>query len=125
MLRQGLSFLVVHGGAGISIGVIMKKLICLVLVLCAALCAMPIVASSLEITVFTPGDVNVDRVVDEKDAELLLDYLGGVQSPEAKKPDVNRDGVVNNVDAVLLLQYLAGYDVTLYEDPDDGWTDNY
>ena len=91
MLRQGLSFLVVHGGAGISIGVIMKKLICLVLVLCAALCAMPIVASSLE----------------------------------AKKPDVNRDGVVNNVDAVLLLQYLAGYDVTLYEDPDDGWTDNY
>ena len=67
----------------------------------------------------------MDNNVDDTDLQLLLDWLASNQSAEAKKPDVNRDGTVNNVDAVLLMKHLNGYEVELYKDPDEGWTDIY
>ena len=96
------------------------------LILAAFLTAfVPAVSFALEITVFKPGDVNTDNVVDAKDAELLLDYLAGVENAECKRPDINEDGTVDNIDVVLLLKHLAGYEVQLRKDPNEGWTGDY
>ncbi|MBQ7010344.1 MAG: hypothetical protein IJN63_01435 [Clostridia bacterium] len=103
----------------------MKKIVAFLLIALAFCTLIPVAVSALEITVFTPGDVNTDNVVNDKDAELLLDLLAGIESEDAKKPDVNRDGNVDNVDAVLLLKFLAGYDVELCKDPNEGWTGDY
>lgn len=103
---------------------VMKKIVSVIMLIALlVLCAVSVYA--LEITVYKGGDVNLDNNVDETDLQLLLDWLAGVQHPEAEKPDVNRDGTVNNIDAVLLMKYLKGYDVELYEDPNKGWTDVY
>lgn len=103
---------------------IMKKIISVIL-LALMLCACAASVCALEITVYKGGDVNLDDKVDETDLQLLLDWLAGVKHSDAKRPDVNRDGVVNNVDAVLLMKHLKGYEVKLYEDPNEGWTDIY
>ncbi len=103
---------------------IMKKIIS-VIMLAVLLCVCAASVYALEITVYKGGDVNMDDKVDDTDLQLLLDWLAGVKHTEAKKPDVNRDGTVNNVDAVLLMKYLNGYDVELFKDPNEGWTDVY
>ncbi len=102
----------------------MKKIITLIIT-AVLLCACAASVYALEITVYKGGDVNMDNNVDDTDLQLLLDWLAGVKHDEAKKPDVNRDGTVNNVDAVLLMKYIKGYDVELFKDPNEGWTDVY
>lgn len=102
----------------------MKKILSLIVSI-ILICACAASVYALEITVYKGGDVNLDNNVDDTDLQLLLDWLAGNQSAEAKKPDVNRDGTVNNVDAVLLMKHLSGYEVELYKDPDEGWTDIY
>lgn len=57
-----------------------------------------------------PGDVNGDGMVNETDAQRILDYESGV-SPEPLLPaaaDVSGDGIIDSNDAVLILQYLEG-----------------
>lgn len=57
----------------------------------------------------TLGDVNGDGLIDQKDAQMILDY-------EAKKlaelplaiSDVSGDGIIDSNDAVLILQYVDG-----------------
>jgi hypothetical protein len=56
------------------------------------------------------GDVNCDRLVDSRDALLILQYVTrllrafGCQAGA----DVNGDGEINVIDAALVLQYDAG-----------------
>ena len=103
----------------------MKKIVVSLLLALMVAAFVPAASYALEITVFTPGDVNTDNVVDAKDAELLLDYLAGIENAECKRPDINEDGTVNNIDTVLLLKHLAGYEVQLRKDPNEGWTGDY
>ena len=62
----------------------------------------------------TPGDINGDGKVNNRDATRLLQHLAGWDVEYAEGSlDVNNDGKVNNRDATRLLQYLAGWDVDL------------
>ena len=61
-----------------------------------------------------PGDINGDRVVNNKDAVLLFRYVAGWDiEVETAALDINGDGSVNNKDAVTLFRYVAGWDVTI------------
>lgn len=70
----------------------------------------PTVTLELLVTEGILGDVNNDGTVDEKDAQMILDY-------EAQKldkklnvliSDVSGDGKIDSNDAVLILQYVSG-----------------
>ena len=65
--------------------------------------------------VHTPGDINDDGKVNNKDLTRLAQYLAGknVTVVEACL-DVNGDGKVNNKDLTRLAQYLAGKNVEIY-----------
>ena len=67
-----------------------------------------------EPTTHTPGDINGDGSVNNKDLTRLMKYLAGegVEVIEAAL-DVNGDGTVNNKDLTRLMKYLAGADVTI------------
>lgn len=63
----------------------------------------------------TPGDINDDGKLNNKDATRLMQYLSGWNVdviPEAL--DVNGDGKLNNKDVTRLLKYLSGWDVEVY-----------
>ncbi len=64
---------------------------------------------------YTPGDINGDSVVNNKDLTRLFQFLSGydVEVTEAAL-DVNGDGNVNNKDLTRLFQYLSGYDVEIH-----------
>ena len=64
---------------------------------------------------YTPGDINGDGAVDNKDLTRLFKYLSGydVEVDEAAL-DVNGDGEISNKDVTRLFRYLSGYDVTIY-----------
>lgn len=66
------------------------------------------------IVVYTPGDVNDDGALDNKDLGLLQRHINGwdVRVNEAAC-DVNDDGAVDNKDLGLLLQFLTDWDVEL------------
>ncbi len=65
-------------------------------------------------TVLSPsgaiGDVNCDGVVDEIDAQFVLQYEAGLIAvlPCLNSGDVNGDGAVNSIDALLILQLNVG-----------------
>lgn len=63
---------------------------------------------------YTPGDVNDDGAINNRDLAVLMQYLGcwDVQINE-KAADVNRDCRINNKDYALLMQYHNGWDVEL------------
>ena len=63
---------------------------------------------------YTPGDINGDGIVNNKDLTRLMKYLAGenVTVVEAAL-DINGDGIVNNKDLTRLMKYLAGENVTI------------
>ena len=63
----------------------------------------------------TPGDINNDGEVDNKDLTRLFQYLSNwnVKVDEAAL-DVNGDGSVDNKDLTRLFQYLSNWDVKIY-----------
>ena len=63
----------------------------------------------------TPGDINGDGVLNNKDLNRLMKYLAGeeVEVVEAAL-DLNGDGKVNNKDLNRLMKYLAGEDVEVF-----------
>ncbi len=64
---------------------------------------------------YTPGDMNGDESVNNKDLTRLFQYLAGWNvTINEKAYDVNGDGVVNNKDLTRLAQYLTGWDVEIY-----------
>ncbi len=73
------------------------------------LCQKPVVPDH------TPGDINGDGVVNNKDLNRLMKKLAGedVNCVDAAL-DVNGDGVVNNKDLNRLMKKLAGEDVQIF-----------
>ena len=67
-----------------------------------------------EPTTHTPGDINGDGSVNNKDLTRLMKYIAGenVEVVEAAL-DVNGDGTVNNKDLTRLMKYLAGAEVAI------------
>lgn len=63
-----------------------------------------------------PGDVNRDKIVNMKDAVMILQYAACWEiSIDEKAADVNADDKINSKDAALVLQYHAGWNVELFE----------
>lgn len=71
---------------------------------------VPTVILELTVGEATLGDVNGDGVIDQNDAQMILDHeaqkLEGTLSPAAA--DVSGDGIIDSNDAVLIAQYAAG-----------------
>ena len=74
-----------------------------------------IVPGEIEILSHTPGDINGDGQVNNKDVTRLQRYLKG-QSVEVVEAalDVNGDGKINNKDATRLQRYLKYGDVDIH-----------
>ncbi len=64
---------------------------------------------------YTPGDINADGLVNNKDLTRLFQYLSDwdVFVNEATL-DVNGDSAVNNKDLTRLFQYLSDWDVEIF-----------
>lgn len=66
-------------------------------------------------TGYTPGDINGDGKVNNKDLTRLMKYLAGEEVTVAEAAlDVNGDGKVNNKDLTRLMKYLAGEEVEIH-----------
>ena len=74
------------------------------------------ISGDVVVTEYTPGDLNGDYKVNQKDATYLLRYLAKweIEDIVTNALDTNGDGYINNKDATTLLRYLAGWDVTLH-----------
>ena len=67
-----------------------------------------VIALTEETTESTPGDVNGDGEIDNKDVVTLFRFLSGVKMTVAlENCDFNKDGKVNNKDVTLLFRYLS------------------
>ena len=88
----------------------MKKVICIVLCLATIFLFSTTVFADISISFFDKGDVNRDKKINQKDADLLLQYAAGwsinatVRKSEA---DMNSDGKIDGLDALQLLQQIA------------------
>ena len=64
---------------------------------------------------YTPGDINGDGSVNNKDLTRLMKYLAGEDVDVVEEAlDVNNDGSINNKDLTRLMKFLAGEDVNIY-----------
>ena len=70
----------------------------------------PTVTLELTVTEGILGDVNSDGIVDEKDAQMLLDHEAQLLDTKLnlRVSDVSGDGILDSNDAVLISQYIAG-----------------
>ncbi len=74
-----------------------------------------VVDESSEVATHTPGDINGDGKVNNKDLNRLMKYLAGEQVQYvAGALDVNGDGKVNNKDLNRLMKHLAGENVDIH-----------
>ena len=63
----------------------------------------------------TPGDINGDGEVDNKDLTRLFKHLSGYTVEVVESAlDVNGDGEVDNKDLTRLFRYLSNYDVEIH-----------
>ncbi len=71
---------------------------------------------SITVSRHTPGDLNDDGKINEKDGTLLLRYLAGWTVPTLVEEalDINGDGSVDSNDAIHILRFLAGWEVDIY-----------
>jgi len=71
---------------------------------------------AISVSRHTPGDINDDGKINEKDATLLLRCLAGWNLTEVVEEafDTNGDDAVDSNDTINLLRYLAGWNVKLY-----------
>lgn len=64
------------------------------------------------------GDINSDKVINNKDLGLFMQYLNNWDvNINLSVADVNDDGNVNNKDYGFLMQYVNNWDVILGGDP--------
>ena len=69
----------------------------------------------IKIVKYTPGDINGDGNVNNKDVMTLFYYLSGLDYYVVDAAtDVNGDGNVNNKDVMTLFYYLSGLDYKIY-----------
>ena len=69
---------------------------------------------SFERDPYIPGDVNDDKIVNNKDLAVLMQKLNGWNvTISDKAADVTGDEIVNNKDYALLMQYVNGWNVEL------------
>lgn len=67
---------------------------------------------------WTPGDINGDREVDNKDIVVLFRYVsGGNVEVNEIALDTNGDGEVDNKDIVVLFRYVSGGNIELSDKP--------
>ena len=68
--------------------------------------------ATLELTIVDGelGDVNRDGIINDADAQMILDYEAGLLEEDLILPlaDVSGDGIIDSNDAVLIRQYIAG-----------------
>ncbi|MBO4734058.1 MAG: dockerin type I repeat-containing protein, partial [Clostridia bacterium] len=63
----------------------------------------------------TPGDINKDGSVNNKDLTALLKCLTGEEvDVDENALDITKDGNINNKDLIRLFKYLSGWDVKIY-----------
>ncbi len=73
------------------------------------------VKKTKEPVLYSPGDMNDDGYVDNKDVVLLFRYLNNVKVEiNVYAVDVNGDGEPNNKDVAVLFRYVNGADVKIY-----------
>ena len=67
-----------------------------------------------EVVSSTPGDLNRDGIVNNRDLALMQQYINKWNvTIDTAAADVNTDGTINNRDLALLQQYINKWDVTL------------
>ena len=72
------------------------------------------VNGAVSVVEYTPGDVNGDGDVNNKDLGLLQRYINGWDiDVVAAASDVNADGDINNKDLGVLQRYINGWEVEL------------
>lgn len=73
------------------------------------------VAGKVTVGSYTPGDINNDGKVNNKDLTRLMKYLAGEEVTVVEQAlDVNGDGKTNNKDLTRLMKYLAGENVAIH-----------
>ena len=76
--------------------------------------ALNVVNGKVTVHESIPGDINGDKIVNNKDAVLFFRYVAGWQvDVSTALVDLNGDGSVNNKDAVLLFRFVAGWPVKI------------
>ena len=76
--------------------------------------------------VITPGDVNDDGSINNRDYALLMQYINGWNVEIVlDNATVNGDNAINNKDCALLMQYLNGWSVELKGAPTESDKNSY
>lgn len=68
------------------------------------------VKSALTVSSYTPGDVNLDGIINVSDATCIINHIIG-KTPEVfnqQAADVNADGIINVADASMVINYILG-----------------
>ena len=88
----------------------MKKVICIALCIATIFLFSATVFADISISFYEKGDINRDKKINQKDAELLLKHTAGwdlnvtIRNGEA---DMNADGKIDGLDALALLQKIS------------------
>lgn len=73
------------------------------------------ITKTVEAVTHTPGDINDDGEVDNKDVVVLFRYLNNYDvAVNVFALDINNDGEPNNKDVTVLFRYLNGVDLPIF-----------